>query len=511
MTSGLDFSQYRHPGVYVDAGSNPTLATAGVAPTVVCLIGTGVGYHTAVETLSFLDAEDDTITLSKKGINPSSIVVKGYITDPNASGQSIPYVFEKDDGSTTHDYAVATDTTGGTQNSVTTITKSTGGKIEDAYPQVTVSYQYTDASYHELHQFDDYASIVDTYGPSLDPVSGALISPLTFAAEVAIINGANRVYTIALNPATGTVAQQFADAYQTLSVNNTDVNVVVPLFDGVTSGSALTGMLATLNAALLADANRGVLRMALCGLDQSYTGSPSDVATLASGISSPRIVLAYPNQLQYYNGVLNGTMTVDGYYLAAAFAGILSKQDPQMPLTKKRVVGFSGLPDAVARTLTETNKDILATGGVTVVHTDRQLRLVVRHGLTTDYSGGILQREISLVRGQDALYALLQTTMDNSGLIGIPIGENTALQVKGIVAGALETAKSSATPGEAGLIVSYGDLAVRQQAPPSGDPTVIDVRFSYKPAWPLNYITMSFSVDTSNDTGGLTNLSAAAA
>lgn len=504
----LDFSQYRHPGVYVDAGTNPTLATVGVAPTVVCLIGTGVGYHTQSETLSF--ADDTTVTLSKKGVNPSSIVVKGYITDPNASGQSIPYVFQKDDGSTTHDYAVATDTSGGAQNSTTTITKSTGSKIETAYPQVTISYQYTDSSYHELHQFDDYPSIVDTYGPSLDPVTGALVSPLTFAAEVAIVNGANRVYTIALNPATGTVAQQFADAYQTLSVNNTNVNVVVPLFDGVTSGAALTGMLATLNAALLSDANRGVLRMALCGLDQGYAGSPADVAALANGIGSPRIVLAYPNQLQYYNGVLNGTMTVDGYYLAAAFAGILSKQDPQMPLTKKRVVGFSGLPDAVARTMTETNKDILATGGVTVVQTDRQLRLVVRHGVTTDFAG-ILNREISLVRSQDALGALLRDAVENSGLIGSPIGENTALQLKGIVAGALETAKTSATPGEAGLIVNYADLAVRQQAPPSGDPTVIDVRFSYQPPWPLNYISVQFSVNTNNDAGGLSNLTSSLA
>jgi len=488
----IDFSSYRHPGVYVDAGSNPTLATAGVAPTVICLVGSGVGYNTFVETISF--ASGNSVVLTKNGINPSSIQVRGYITDPNASGQSIPYLFQADVGGTTHDYSVSTNTSGGAENSVTTITKSAGGKIEAGYPSVTVSYQYTDASYHALNVFDDYTSIADTYGPALDPTTGALVSPLTFAAGVAILNGANQIYAIALNPATGTVAQQFADAYQTLSANNTNVNLVVPLFDGVTDQAALGGMLATLNAALQADAGRGVLRMAVTGLDQNYVGSIANVASLATGISSPRIVLAYPNALLYYNGVLNTTQTVDGFYLAAAYAGVLAKQAPQMPLTHKIIQGFSGISVPVLKTLTPTNKDTLAKGGVAVVEPDRAGRLRVRHGLTTDYGGGVLNREISLVRAQDALYDLLQDTMENSGLIGIQITETTALQVKSIVSGALETAKNT----NGGLITDYSQLAVRQQAPPSGDPTVIDVRFAYKPPWPLNYILVSFTVDTSN-------------
>jgi hypothetical protein len=487
----IDFSQYRHPGVYVDAGSNPTLATAGVAPTVICLIGSGVGYNTFVETISFASAS--AVVLTKKGINPASIQMRGYITDPNASGQSIPYLFAADVGETTHDYAVSTNTTGGAENSTTTVTKSSGGKIESSYPSVTVSYQYTDASYHALNFFEDYTSIVETYGPALDPTTGALASPITFAAGAAILNGANQIYAIALDPATGTVPQQFSDAYQTLSANNTNVNLVVPLFDGVTDQAALGGMLATLNAALQADADRGVLRMAVTGLDQAYAGSIAHVASLASGISSSRIVLAYPNQLEYYNGVLNQTVTVDGFYLAAAYAGVISRQDIQMPLTHKTVQGFSAITASVLKTLTPTNKDTLAKGGVALVEPDRQGRLRIRHGVTTNFGGGILTREISLVRVQDGLYNLLQDTMENSGLIGIPITDSTALQVKSVVSGALETAKNTN-----GLIVDYNSLAVRQQSPPSGDPTVIDVRFAYRPPWPLNYILVSFTVDTSN-------------
>jgi hypothetical protein len=490
VTASLDFSQYRHPGVYVDAGQTPTIAPTGVAPTIVCIIGSGVGYNTFTETISF--ATVSSVQLTKRGINPASIQVRGYVSDPNATGQSIPYLFAPDVGATTHDYSVTTNTSGGTANSTNTLTKSSGGKIESAYPQVTVTYQYTDASYHALNFFEDYTSIVETYGPALDPTTGALASPITFAAGVAILNGANQIYAIALDPATGTVPQQFSDAYQTLSANNTNVNLVVPLFDGVTDQAALGGMLATLNAALQADAVRGVLRMAVTGLDQGYTGSIANVAALASGISSSRIILAYPNQLEYYNGVLNQTVTVDGFYLAAAYAGVISRQDIQMPLTHKTVQGFSAITAAVLKTLTPTNKDTLAKGGVALVEPDRQGRLRVRHGITTNF-GSILTREISLVRVQDGLYNLLQDTMENSGLIGVPITDSTALQVKSVVSGALETAKNTN-----GLIVDYNSLAVRQQTPPSGDPTVIDVRFAYRPPWPLNYILVSFTVDTSN-------------
>lgn len=480
----VDFTSYVKPGVYVDAGATPTIATVGVAPTVVCLIGNGIGYHTNTETGSF--ASSASVVLNQKGIDPSSIVVKGFVTDPNVAGQSIPYTF-----ALTSDYTVATDTSGGADNSVTTITKAaSGSKIEAGYPQVTVSYRYTDGDYHSLHLFTDFTSFTDTYGPALDPTTGAIASPLTLAAEVAIQNGVNQLYAIALNPASGTAAQQFAAAYALLSAQNASANVIVPLWDGVTDGAQIAGMLATLNAALQADANRGTLRIACVGLDQGYTGTPTNAGALASGISSNRIVMAYPDAMNYFNGVTNSTVVVDGIYLAAAYAGILAAQGPEMPLTAKVVQGFSGIPTATATTLTETNKDILAVSGVSVIEPDRSSRLRVRHGLTTNFDGGVLTREISLVRAQDALYNLLQTGMENSGLIGIPIGANTALQVKSIVAGQLETAKSSQ------IIEDYNSLQVREQSPPSGDPTVIEVMFAYKPMWPLNYILVNFTVDT---------------
>jgi hypothetical protein len=495
----VDFTRYLPPGVYVDAGSTPTISPVGVVPTVVCLIGQGVGYHTFTETVSF--ASGNSVVLTKKGINPSSLAVTGYVADPNVSGQSVPHTFLPDiPGSpgTPRDYSTTQDVSAGVTNSVTTLVRTTSGQISMTYPQVSVTYQYTDPDYYALHNFTDFTSFQAAYGPALNPTSGAIVSPLSLAAQIALMNGANQIYAIALD-GTGTLQQQFADAYTLLSASNNNVNMVVPLWDTITDGTAIAGMFQTLNAALTADANSGVLRTAIVGLDSAYAGSATAVATLATGISSSRIVLSWPNQVSFFNGYTNTTQIVDGIYLAAALAGQAASRQPQVPLTRKLPQGFTGLPAAVQSALTRTVKDQLAVAGVCVVEADRNGRLSVRQGLTTNYAGGVLTRELSLVRAQDALYTLVQNNLEGAALIGQPVTSSTPLQVKSIVAGALETAKT------AELIVDYSNLAVRQQTPPNGDPTVINVQFAYKPSYPLNYVVVGFTVDTSTGNSTLTS------
>jgi hypothetical protein len=480
--SPLDLTRYKPPGVYVDAGATPTVSTVGIDPTTVVLIGNGVGYHTYSETISF--ASVTSVELTKKGINASSIVVTGFITDPGAPSQSIPHTFVVND-----DYDVTTDTTGGADNSVTTIAKDSSGDIESAYPQVSVSYQYTDTTYHALNVFEDYASFTDLYGPALDATTGDIISPLSLAAQVAILNGATRLYAIALGTS-GTVQEKFGAAYTLLSASNIDANVIIPLWDGVTDGTVIQGMLQTLKAALLADEVNAVLRTAIVGFDSGYAPTPTNVANLALGTLSERMIIVWPNQLEFYNGPQAATTTVDGFYLAAACGGLLAGQAPQVPLTKKSPQGFVGLSVAIRQALTMSVRNQLSEAGISVIELNRANALVVRHGVTTNFGGGVLTREISIVRARDTLYNLLQDTLENAGLVGEPINPQTPLQVKGIVAGALETAKSN------GLFNSYRDLAVRQQIAPTGDPTIIEVRFMYAPSYPLNYVLAQFTVDT---------------
>lgn len=495
----VDFSQYIPPGVYVDAGSTPTVSLVGVAPSVICLIGEGVGYHTFVETVVF-GSGVTTVTLAKRGIDVASIVVSGYVTDPAVAGQSIPKTFLADTTGPTvvNDYSTTVDTSGGAGNSITSIVKSSGSDFEVAYPNMTVSYRYTDADYYGVHDFADFPSLQSAYGPALDPNSGAILSPLTYAAQVALANGANRIHAIALS-GTGTKQAQFAEAYTLLSNSNTDVDLIVPLWKGITDGAVITGMIATLNAALLSDALNAVLRTAIVGLDKGYAGTTTTVSTMAKNTPSRRVVLAWPNQYNTYNGYTNSVQVVDGFYMAAALAAIISSRAPQEPLTKKYPTSFSGLPTAVQAALKKTDKDTLAKSGVTVLETDRNNRLQVRHGLTTDYAGGVLTREISVARGRDALYNLIQDSLDAAELSGTPLTSQTPLQVKSIVAGALERSLTD------GLIVGYTGLAVREQSAPTGDPTVIEVKFAYRPTYPLNYIIVNFTVDTTTGESTLTS------
>jgi hypothetical protein len=56
-----------------------------------------------------------------------------------------------------------------------------------------------------------------------------------------------------------------------------------------------------------------------------------------------------------------------------------------------------------------------------------------------------------------------------------------------VVAGALEAAVDS------GIIYAYNDLKARQL---TSDPSVIEVKFQYRPSYPLNYIVIKFSINT---------------
>jgi hypothetical protein len=232
----------------------------------------------------------------------------------------------------------------------------------------------------------------------------------------------------------------------------------------------------------------GFGRMAIVGLDAAYDESTGGVDTLAASDPTKRLVLAYPTKMNLYNSTANQTIEVGGYYLAAALAGILAGQTVQRGLTRTVVGSFVSIPSSTYWGMTKPFKDTLSASGVCVVETDRLNRLSVRHGVTTDMSS-LLTREISLVRIADTLYQTVQFGMDNSGLIGEPIDFEMPSRVKGALAGILEQAILDE------VIIGWDNLLVRQQTLPDGDPTVIEAKFSYQPAVPLNYITVQFQID----------------
>lgn len=159
---------------------------------------------------------------------------------------------------------------------------------------------------------------------------------------------------------------------------------------------------------------------------------------------------------------------------------------PAEPLTRKNVRSFSGIPARKRVTMTVSEMNRLAATGVLVVESDIDNRLFVRHGITSDMSS-ILTREISVVRAKDAHVRVVQRIVEASGIIGRGTDYDTPADVQGLIEGALTQCIAL------GLFVRFNGLTVR---PNESDPTIFDVRYNYNPIFPLNEISMVYSINT---------------
>lgn len=482
---GVDFrSGYIPPGVYVSQDTSATSTAVGSTPTVILLVGPGLGYRTFTDYATFT-ADVTSVNLTKTGVDESSVSVS--VVSDSSIVLSSP-----------GDFSVATSGT------TTTVTRPDTGSTLPENQQVAITYRYSDSAYYALNQFSDPQSVFDVYGTPFD-TAGNLQSPLSLGAQIAFENGGNVIYCAALNPnqsGTPTLAQQYNNAYA-LSAANYDINLVVPIFDSSTAAghptnmSSVNGFISGLVSHLQDADSAGFPRNAIFGVPDTFDSSvPPD--QIAAAFSYRRVVFVWPNRLNYFNAYVAppNTTVLGGSYLAAACAGVLANNDTNRGLTRSQIYSISGIADDIASQQTENNKNTWSSRGVAVLEKSRSGQLLIRHGVTTDVSS-VTSREFSIVRCGDELFNEIQVSLDSAALIGTPITVDTPLAVKGIVTGALETAMADNT------IQGYTNLAVRQLALPGGDPTVIEVTFAYQPTYPLNYITVSFTFDLS--TGTLTD------
>lgn len=476
----VDFrSGYVPPGVYVSSDDSVITSAVGVSSTVVCLIGPGLGYRAFNENFVYTDYTVP-VTLTQEGVINNSIVVTGLV-----AGVKTTFVVNTD-------YTV--DQTEATPEGTTTITALADGDIPLS-STVTVSYNYADDSYFTLNNFSDFASFIAVYGSPFNSLTAQITSPLSFAAQVAFENGANQIYAVALN-GLGSLSDQYNAAYA-LTLNNFDVNILVPIFatGSIADASAFSPYISGLTSHLSTAENNGTPRISLVGLPETFSTTVTP-DTIAPSFDTDRVLFAWPDQITYYNSSTNTTQVVGGSYIAAAASGVLANNPLNQGLTQQKISSFSGLTPSYLLTASTSNKNLWSSKGVAVVEQNRIGQLVFRHGVTTDTSS-VTNRELSIVRCKDALFLIVQQSLQQANLIGSPITSDTALNVKGILTSALETSLA------AGIIASYDNVTVAQQVLPNGDPTVIDCTFSYTPTYPLNYITVTFSLDL--NTGSLTS------
>ena len=481
----IDFAHgYYQPGVYVEESPSLPVATTGLPPTLVAIVGPAIGYQTYTQQITL---ENTATRLDKKGIDYLNTVVVTLVS----TGATV----------TPADYTLVKGADLGGQDYYVDITRAGGGGTP-AGTAVFVTYQYTDPNYYTARLLDNYEDVKNYYGLPLTSTPMTLgqadyepvLSPLSLAAKICFENGAGEILLVATAPPgvgddtpeeiSAARLAALTTAYAAIATNYA-ANIVVPLTDGIMDADADT---AALNLKIHADnASRdGYFRTGIIGFDPDMTTDPPTL--LAGGaFESSRIVFAYGSVggMSYYNSSTNQTVALGHQYLAAALGGRLSSQPVQQGLTRQVIRSFSGI---VGPALSGSTKNTYSSSGICIVEIDRQRRIVVRHGVTTDVSS-TLTREISIARSRDALVYLLQNGLESADIIGQPITAITALSVKSIVQGLLEYSKGN------GAIADYQALAVRQR---SVDPTVMEVRFAYLPAYPLNYIIVTFSVNVAN-------------
>lgn len=491
MTAQTDFTQYQPPGVYFDEVATSLAPVVGVPPVVVALVGQAVGFRTTTEQISLAD---DGAVLKNLGVIPNSIAVVRLDTGDTVAPS---------------DYTVSNPTGSPlvNQNYTTEIARATGSATDEG-TTVAVTYNYQEPTYFDPKAFDNFEDIKDAYGQPLNfvaPAPGdtnyqAVLSPLSLAAQLEFNNGARSLVLVPVAAPTGAdAAARSASLRTSLSAayakiaTDSSINIVVPVTAGIIPADAAQAA-NDLKVHVTNATNDGFRRIGIIGFDPPASGAGVDAAVLAQNVKFKRIILAYASGLglSFYVSQTGQTITLGEGYLAAAYGGMFARLPIQKALTQETVQGFTGI---VGQPLSNKAKNALGDAGVAVTF-NRFGSLVVRHGTSTDRTN-VNTREISLVRERDAMVEVLDTGLNDPTLIGQPITTETLLNVKGAVANLLEICVAS------GVIISYSGLGVRLR---TTDPSVIEVKFAFQPAYPLNYIEVTFAVDTTTgivDTTGL--------
>jgi len=480
----IDFSRYLPPGVYVNPIAGPQIGVKSALPTAVGLFGLTVGFRSFIQSIPINpDTNSNTPainqTLAKSGIHTATV----QVTNPN-SGQV--YTLNTD-------YTiVSVGGTTGTSNALYTISRVISGHIP-AGATVQVSYQYTDPSYFNPNIFYTYADVVAAYGPPFNVSTGAIQSELTLGAKIAFLNGAYQLMCVAVNPANPS-APTVGDYYNAL--NNFYDQALVAII--VCCNGSMQPLQQLIQEHVDQQSANRFERRAIIGMDGTVTPVPSSQRIInAEELLDERIALVSPASFNYYSPELSNPIVLGGQFMACALAGMVMNMSLAQPLTHKVITGFSGVEEIVS----DGQKSYESQNGLMVVEMappSGQL-LWVRHGVTTNNTDE-LHREWSIIGQQDAMVYQLRQYLNTANLIGQPIYDYTLINVKAAVAAALQSLKVNS------LIDDYAGLSVRQLIT---NPDVLEVSFSWRPSFPLNYIVLTFGISlTSGDiatTGGSSN------
>ena len=469
---------YQNPNVYVTQAPSPIITNAVLAgsPNILFLaFSPNLPTSNQNDTFQFTSSSGiQTFTLSQSGTVSNFVLTNSLTGAPLTSGTN---------------YSGPTTTSG-----ITTFTTISGSSFVQNSTYLQASYTFTTVAPGSVYTFTDYNSAANTFGqPFVYSGSTPTInSPASLAAFLAFQNGAPQVTLMNIVSQSGTAAD-FLTAIQ--SFTGTDYfDLIVPLvFDTAYDASSTGPLFKGLSQFLTAQANNGIFQRSFIGLDSSAAGSSLPITvpiSIANDMFNQRVSVCNLPTINYnpgFNsstGTTTGVVSLNGYYVAAALAGLWASQAPQTPLTHQTLLGFSSLSNQ----LTSSQETTLQSYGVLVVAQKRNGTIYVRHGLTTNTSNWLTQ-EISINAVGDYVGKNFKENFTNSNLIGQALTPSVMSAIGNLTTGVLSDLKTT------GVIQGYTGINIVQDP---NNPTRVLVSFLYSPTIPLNYINITIAINTAS-------------
>lgn len=492
---------YRQPGVRVSETVTPQISPLVAAPADVALVGRSRGYQVRTDQFKITGTSATPLPGLPVGGTVVSVDAVKDALDPS-KGQA-----------NGNGYTLTTDYTASTVNG--TITRVGAGAIADG-ALINVTYSYVPADYFDPIRLYDMAAVEERFGPSVNAAGNAINSHLSYAAAIAFENGAPSVVCQALfrrsTPGDPTTARLAPDDTQAATVSTwtdtvfvlrdiEDINIIVPV---IGQSQANVGDAVWLSIAQTVQDHVQFMKgndqhmMVVLGEDSSASATVAQKTTLRThaatlagrygGAVAENTIFVSPSKFRRAFPSYGVTNYVGGQFAAAAIAGMIASRPVSSALTRKPISGFIEVAPW-ASGLSRQDKDDDATSGLLVVEQNKGL-ITVRHGVTlaTDSSA---RREISVVRAKHRLIESIRDTLDRQIIGNLIADENAPFVVSSSVEGVLNELLQQRD------IVDFTSPSARLT---SLEPTTIQVKFSYRPAFPINYIDVSFSLDLTTQT-----------
>jgi hypothetical protein len=484
---------YRQPGVSVDETVTPQISPILAAPALVALVGLAQGFQTRTDQFVI----SGTGATALPGL-PAGAALQSATSVKDALNPSKGAA----DGS---GYTVTTDYTINAANG--TISRVGAGTIPDN-TLINVTYRYLANDYFAPIRLYDMGAVETRFGSALDATGTAINSPLSYAASIAFENGAASVVCQPLfvrstpgDPTSTATQPNATQAAASSSWSDTlyilrdieDINVIVPILgqsQANVNDSTMLSVFQVVQDHCFFMQQQDQYIISVNGEDASASSSVAQKATLQShantlrgrygGALAEQTVLVSPAKYARSLPLFGQTITVGGQYAAAAIAGMLASRPVSAALTRKVISGFNKVTDP--RDLNEKNAD--AAAGLLVIE-DRRGTITVRHSITLDQSNAA-RRELSVVRAKHRMIESVRDTIDRQIIGNIIADDNAPGIVRSTIVGVLEQLRQGRD------LVDYTGVQARLL---SLDPTTIQVTFSYRPAFPLNYVNIQFSID----------------